>query len=93
MAALALAAPAHAAPISAHAMVYSCCTPEPLQERIFSEASALGARYIRVDIELSGVYASPEAEPDWSGVYRVVELAQRHRLQVLGLRPDGGRGR
>ncbi len=85
MAALALAAPAHAAPISAHAMVHSCCTPEPLKERIFAEASALGAGYIRVDIELSGIFATPDAEPNWSGLDEVVELSERHRVRVLGL--------
>ena len=92
MAALALAAPAHAAPISAHAMVYSCCTPEPLKERIFSEASALGADYIRVDVELSGIFASPNAKPDWSGLDSVIELSRRHRLRILGLllAPPGG---
>ena len=90
--ALALAAPAHAAPISAHAMVHSCCTPEPLKERIFSEASALGADYIRVDVELSGIFASPNANPDWSGLDSIIELSQRHRARILGLLlapPDG----
>ena len=83
--ALALAAPPHAAPISAHAMVHSCCTPEPLKERIFSEASALGADYIRVDVELSGIFASPNANPDWSGLDSIIELSQRHRVRILGL--------
>ena len=85
LAALALAAPAHAAPISAHAMVHSCCTPEPLKERVFSEASELGADYIRVDIELSGIFASADASPDWSGLDSIVELAERHRVRILGL--------
>ena len=56
---LGIASPAHAAaPISAHAMVHSCCTEAALKERIFSEAEALGSSYIRVDVELSA--------PDWS---------------------------
>ena len=85
LAALALAAPAHAAPISAHAMVHSCCTPGPLKERIFSEAKEMGAAYIRVDVELGGIFATPDAEPDWSGLDAIVELSRRHDLPVLGL--------
>jgi hypothetical protein len=85
LAALALAAPAHAAPISAHAMVHTCCTPDPLKERIFSEAKGMGAAYIRVDVELSGIFSTPDAKPDWSGLDAVVELSKRHRLPILGL--------
>jgi hypothetical protein len=92
LAALALAAPAHAAPISAHAMVHTCCTPQPLKERIFSEARELGSAYIRVDVELSGIFATPDDEPDWTGLDGVIELSKRHRLPVLGvlLAPPAG---
>jgi hypothetical protein len=59
-----MAAPAHAsAPISAHAMVHTCCTPKGEQERIFSEAAALGAGYIRVDVELNGIFSASDASP------------------------------
>ena len=41
-----------------------------MKERIFSEAKALGAAYIRVDVELSGIFARAGAEPDWTGSTR-----------------------
>ena len=53
---LAMASPAHASPISAHAMVYTCCTADAMKERIFAEAEAGGADFIRVDIEMSGIF-------------------------------------
>ena len=80
-----MASPAHAAPISAHAMVHTCCTPTPMKERIFSEAKALGAAYIRVDIELSGIFAAPDAEPNWTAVDEAMELSKKHDLPVLGI--------
>jgi hypothetical protein len=84
--ALAMAAPAHAdAPISAHAMVHTCCTPKAEQERIFSEAESLGAEYIRVDVELSGIFKAPGAEPDWTALDEVIDLAGEHHLRVLGI--------
>jgi hypothetical protein len=85
--ALAMASPAHAAPapVAAHAMVHTCCTPDAEKERIFSEAKALGARYIRVDVELNGIFAGPDAEPDWSGLDKIMELSQKYDLRVLGI--------
>jgi hypothetical protein len=82
--ALSMAAPAHAtAPISAHAMVHTCCTPKAEQERIFSEAHDLGADYIRVDVELAGIFGSPE--PDWGGLDEVIALSKKYGLPVLGI--------
>ena len=61
----ALAVPAHASPVSAHATVHSCCTSDALKERIFAEAKELGSSYIRVDVELDGIFEDrPGAEPD-----------------------------
>ena len=65
-----MATPAHASPISAHAMVYTCCTPDAMKERIFAETEAEGADFIRVDVEMSGIFkaqgsASPD-DPDWT---------------------------
>ena len=80
-----VAAPAHAAPISAHAMVHSCCTPSAMKERIFSEAKGLGSDFIRVDVELNGIFAAPDAEPNWSGLDEVMKLSEKHRLPVLGI--------
>ena len=83
---LAMSAPAHAtAPISAHAMVHTCCTPKAEQERIFSEASDLGAAYIRVDVELSGIFKAPGGEPDWAGLDEIMDLSKQHNLPVLGI--------
>ena len=85
---LAMASPAHASPISAHAMVYTCCTADATKERIFAEAEAVGADFIRVDIEMSGIFKGPRAasrEPDWTHLDAVMALARKHRLQVLGL--------
>ena len=75
-AALAMAGPAHAAHISAHAMVHTCCTPSAEQKRIFSEAARLHADYIRVDVELNG---------DLAGLDEVARLSKRFRLPVLGI--------
>jgi len=56
-----------------------------MKERVFSEAEALGSGYIRVDVELNGIFATPDAEPNWTGLDEVMELAQRHHLRVLGI--------
>jgi hypothetical protein len=80
------AAPARAdQPVSSHAMVHTCCTPAALKERIFAEAAASGAEFIRVDVELGGIFESEDGEPDWSSLDQVVELAARHDLDILGV--------
>ena len=85
--ALGAAAPAEAAPVSSHAMVYTCCTPLAAKERIFSQARASGAEFIRVDVELSGIFAGKGSRelPDWRKLDEVIRLARRHELRVLGL--------
>jgi hypothetical protein len=87
--ALAMATPAHAAPVSAHAMVHTCCTAKDMQERVFSEAKELGSAYIRVDVELNAIFEGPDgakrATPDWSGVDEVMELSKKYDLPVLGI--------
>jgi hypothetical protein len=66
---------AQAAPVSSHAMVYSCCTPPGLAERIFAEAAASGSEYVRVDVQMGHVFEQeagrPAAPPDWSGLDRM----------------------
>jgi hypothetical protein len=77
-----------AAPVSAHAMVHTCCTPLPMKERLFAEAKAMGARFIRVDVELSGIFPTAGTSPadaDWTRLDEVLELSRRHDLPVLGL--------
>ncbi len=47
---------AEAAPVGSHASVYTCCMPLAQKERLFAESKAMGASYIRVDVELSGIW-------------------------------------
>ncbi len=72
------------APISSHAMVHTCCTPAAMKERIFAESKAMGARFIRVDVELHAIFEEGEP-PDWDALDEVLELSRRHRLPVLGI--------
>ena len=80
---------ARAAPISSHAMIHSCCTPNELAEQVFSESKAAGAAFVRVDIEMSEVFEAvgggPRAQPDWRTVDRMAERSRRHDLPVLGI--------
>jgi hypothetical protein len=76
------------APVSAHAMVHTCCTPLPMKERIFAEAKAMGARFIRVDVELRTIFppGDPSAgPPDWARLDEVLELSRRYDLPALGI--------
>jgi hypothetical protein len=80
------APPAHAAaPISSAAQLFTCCTPAALQDRMFAEAAASGAEYVRVDVELHGIYGAGPDRPDWSRLDRMIELARRHDLKLLGI--------
>ncbi|MEA2363273.1 MAG: polysaccharide biosynthesis protein PslG [Thermoleophilaceae bacterium] len=74
-------------PVSAAAQLFTCCTPEALQERLFAEAEASGAEYVRVDVELHGIFdaAGSRDHPDWSHLDRMVELASRHHVRLLGI--------
>jgi hypothetical protein len=83
----AVAGPAQAAPVSSHAMVHTCCTPPAMKERIFSEAKASGAEFIRVDIELNGIFEGYGARerPYWDALDQITDMARRHDIKVLGL--------
>jgi len=75
-------------PYSAHSMVNSCCTPFAQKQRMFSEAKAMGAHYIRLDIALDAVFDvwTVEApEPQWRGVDEIIRLSRRFRLPVLAV--------
>jgi hypothetical protein len=74
-----------AAPISSAAQLFTCCTPPALQDRIFAEAAASGAEYVRVDVELHGVFGAGPDRPDWSRLDRMIELARRHDVKLLGI--------
>jgi hypothetical protein len=83
---LAAAGPARAdQPVSSHAMVHTCCTPPAMKERLFAEAAASGAEFIRVDVELAGIFGGGPDRPDWAALDGVIELAGRHDLEVLGV--------
>jgi hypothetical protein len=80
-----VAPPAEAAPISSAAQLFTCCSPDRLQERIFSEAEASGADYVRVDVELHGIFGAAADKPDWSHLDRMIELAKRHDVKLLAI--------
>ena len=82
--------PAHAdqVPYSAHSMTHSCCTSLAIKDRMFREAKAMGAAYIRVDISLDEIFdvwtvAAPD--PHWAGVDEFVALSRRYRMPVLAV--------
>jgi len=81
----AMATPAAASPISSAAQLFTCCSPEGLQERLFEEAEASGAEYVRVDVELHGIFGAAADRPDWSHLDRVIELARRHDVKLLAI--------
>jgi hypothetical protein len=75
-------------PVSAHAMLYLCCTPPAMKERIFAESKAMGASYVRVDVDLRGIFelgGAPRPRPDWRALDEVISLSRRYRLPVLGI--------
>jgi hypothetical protein len=76
------------APVSSHAMVHTCCTPTAMKERIFAESKAMGARFIRVDVELHGIFEAgghSADDPSWQRLDAVLELSRRYELPVLGI--------
>jgi hypothetical protein len=83
--ALALPASAQATPTSSAAQLFTCCSPEGLQERLFEEAEASGAEYVRVDVELHGIFGAAADQPDWSHLDRMIELAERHDVKLLAI--------
>jgi hypothetical protein len=88
-AALALPGTARAepAPISSAAQLFTCCTPPALQDRLFEEAAASGASYVRVDVELHGIFGATGSRdhPNWRNLDAMIERARRYGVRVLGL--------
>ncbi len=74
-----------AAPISSAAQLYTCCSPAGLQERMLSEAADSGAEYVRVDVELHGIFGAGPDQPDWSRFDRMVALARKYDVKLLGI--------
>src|SRR4051794_21748309 len=79
------------APYSAHAMVYTCCTPHRLKERMFAEAKAMGSSYIRLAVEIGPIFEAGSgwrSHPDWRGLDEVIALSRSYRLPVVGVLYD-----
>jgi hypothetical protein len=67
-------------------MVHACCTPLAMKERIFAESKAMGARFIRVDVELGAIFPAGSAgAPNWGRLDEVVALSRQYGLPVLGI--------
>ena len=61
-----------------------------MKERLFAESAALGAEFVRVDVQLNDVFEADRGRsrarrPDWRGLDQVIALARRHRVKVLGI--------
>src|SRR3954468_5444114 len=79
------------APYSAHAMVYTCCTPHALKERMFSEAKAMGSSYIRLAVEIGPMFEAGRGwrqQAYWLGLDEVIALSRKYRLPVVGVLYD-----
>ena len=70
-----------AAPLGAHSMLYSS-TPFAFKRAMFAEAASLGVSEIRVDVDLSGIFPTPDST-DWSGLDDYIHLAGEYHLAVL----------
>ncbi len=78
-------APAAAAPspIGAHSML-QLDDPPSFMATMFSEAAAMGASTIRLDIAPALVFRQPLLPADFSGLDEVMALAARYHLRVVG---------
>lgn len=76
------------APYSSHSMVYACCTPAAQKQRAFAAARASGAGYVRLDVNLRGIFTAREGRPrrpEWDGVDQIAALGRRYRLRVVAV--------
>ncbi len=84
--AMGMRAPAAAAdesPIGAHAML-QLNDPPSFDQAMFQEAAAMHASALRMDIAPAIVFSSESQPPDFSGLDRVMALAQQYHLRVVG---------
>ena len=82
------APPAGATEIGAHSQLHACCTTADMREQIFRAAEAGGARSIRLDIEMNGVFTIGPfgiVFRDWSKVDAIRALSRRHELPVTAV--------
>ncbi len=88
---LAVAAAPPAAPaaeIGSHSQLHACCTDPQVREAIFRHAKAGGARSIRLDIELNGVFTPGIFGiifRNWTKVDAVRALSRRYDLPVTAV--------
>jgi hypothetical protein len=45
----------------------------------------MGASYIRVDVQMSDIFETPNGPPDWRGLDEVIALSRRYGIRVLGV--------
>jgi hypothetical protein len=70
--------------VQSHSMIHVCCTPDREQEHFLAAAKASGATMIRLDVEVHGIVRWPWGH-DYSNLDRVIELARRHDIRILGV--------
>ena len=68
-------------------MVHSCCMDKSVKHLLFAESERMRATYIRVDVELHGIYGGArEHHRDWSKLRETLAVARQHpRVKVLGI--------
>jgi hypothetical protein len=83
----ATAAPSAAQPVQSHSMIHICCTPDAEQAAVIGAAKASGASIVRLDIELNGIVtpSSYGYRYDFSRLDRVIALARRNHIRILGV--------
>lgn len=69
-------------PVGVHSMLY-LDSPPAFMDAMFSEAAAMHASALRLDVAPALIFPSAGGTPDWSGLDEVMALAQRYRLRVL----------
>lgn len=71
-------------PVGVSSAVY-LSDPFGAERAMFSEAAAMGASVIRVDVELAGVFPDSDGQPNWSWLNQYVALARTYHLRVLAI--------
>ena len=88
LAAGAVPPPAGATEVGAHSQLHTCCTGAGVREDVFRVAKSSGARSIRLDIEMNGVFTTGPLGivfHDWTKVDAVRALSRRYDLPVTAM--------
>jgi hypothetical protein len=72
------------ADVQAHAMIYTCCTPQPQVAVTLDQAARSGAKYVRLDVELHGIATAP-GEFDFTKIDQIQHLARERGLRILAV--------